>query len=165
MPPEGNTQFDLHMHESMHRLHELRSNFKTDIFVSVCCSNIPKAGQTDKQVDPKDIVKRIRKKGYNWWDIVRLLDFQTRSEESYLKIESITVGCVPPACAERMCFNSHQLSGPGVIKFELATRWSYRGPISRGGWEAVQWGPMHHGQNDRHLQKHYLPTTLLAGSN
>ena len=67
MPPEGNTQFDLHMHESMHRLHELRSNFKTDIFVSLCYSNIPKGGQTDKQVDPKDIVKRIRKEGYNWW--------------------------------------------------------------------------------------------------
>ena len=66
MPPEGNTQFDLHMHESMHRLHELRSNFKTDIFVSVCCSNIPKGGQTNTQIDPEDIVKRIRKKGYNW---------------------------------------------------------------------------------------------------
>ena len=72
MPPEGDTQFDLHMHETMHRLHELRSNFKTDIFVSVCSSNIPKVGRraqghgAEDEVDPKQVIKRLRKEGYSW---------------------------------------------------------------------------------------------------
>ena len=43
------------------------------------------------------------------------------------KRESIPVGCVPPACANRLCSNSHQISalvlglgvGGGVIKSSM----------------------------------------------
>ena len=50
--------------------------------------------------------------------------------------ESIPVGCVPPSCAERMCFsNIHQMSALVVLKWKKMNR----SPVltTSGAWEGV----------------------------
>ena len=89
----------------------------------------------------------------------------------FLKQESIRVGCVPPVCADRTCFNSHQMSAPvdggesstelnkfeqvsGVDQMSLAGgEWLPRAYVGVGGggsstmrsnvsWVMVTWGPL-----------------------
>ena len=67
MPPEQNSEFDIHINESMQRLQDLRSNFSTDIFISVCPANIPKTAQQDPNgISPLEVISRIKEEGYKW---------------------------------------------------------------------------------------------------
>ena len=90
----------------------------------------------------------------------------------FLNQENIPGEYVPPACADPVCYNRHQISAPvegsEVNTFEQISIMA-RGPCtvrSKQSRVMVTWDP--HGQNDwlmeRHDWKHYLPATSLVRS-
>ena len=64
MPPDVNSDFDLHLERSIHELDDLRDDLTYDIFMVYARDDIPGFGQEEKLVAPRKIFTDLAQNGF-----------------------------------------------------------------------------------------------------
>ena len=64
MPPDQNSEFDLHLERSLHELNDLHDDLTFDVFMVYAKANIPGFNEDNKRVAPRRIYEDLQLNDY-----------------------------------------------------------------------------------------------------
>ena len=64
MPPDSNSDFDVHLEQSLRDLKDLKLDMETDIFMFYSSLDVPAPGKEDQKVSPQKIYQDLVDEGF-----------------------------------------------------------------------------------------------------